>query len=57
MSKTLADALTALADIGLTNVVVGQEDDGNIVLILNCTLSDDDSTLEPIVDDLPDDPE
>lgn len=57
MSKTLADAMTALADLGLTNVVVGQEDDGNIVLILNCTLSDDDSTLEPIVDDLEDDPE
>lgn len=54
---TLAKVLDALSAIGLTDTVVDEEVDGNIVLILNRLLDHETETLVPFPDTNPDDPE
>jgi hypothetical protein len=56
MSVSVSDVLSALVALGLTGVVVG-ENDGEIFFSTGLQLDDDGSTLVPFEDDFDDDPE
>lgn len=54
---TIKQALDALSAIGLTDTVVWEENDGNIILSLNRVLDHETDALVFFPDTNPDDPE
>lgn len=56
MSVTISDVLKAFEALGLTDVIVG-ENDGEIFFSTGLQLDDDGSTLVPFEDEFDDDPE